>query len=484
MKKRMLGLFIMLVLFSSFALPIAGAEGITSLYIGVVYEYEAMNVVLENAFLLQNPDARIVYYLYSEQALMKVLETGEPRLDLVIVDSALRQQLIEKGLLADLYDEVLTAWPDTLLDIREVCETDGKLYGFPRSIYQPTWGWNNKLAEKYGIEKPRFGWTWSEFADLCESLDFDPDGDGKNDFYLAHGSKTMVEGMNNIESDMIQEYCQQYPENLDTPLFYEQLSNFERVQNSKALLAIDTIDPPTFEGNAAVLIAFYGSISPLNFSISGDDVSLITVPLLEEENMQYAGGITYYAMPARNASIAAVSSFLELASNPLILNFCDLMTPELAVGKNVPQNFVVNWDNWPSFQLNYGNKIYTVSQPWKTAVSNAPYTPELAEQTQLIRSSFVDYYAQPGSFANSTFQTLAKYMRQEISAEEVAALLQADLRPQTEGFYPALATPSLLNPLDQQPMDSIFPESLSLPSEEQQPIGLYPALPTPVPPMN
>src|SRR5262249_30830712 len=59
----------------------------------------------------------------------------------------------------------------------------GHLYGLPSTFTPYVMYYNRDLLASAGLDPPRPGWTWDEFAAACRAVTRDRDGDGRIDVW-------------------------------------------------------------------------------------------------------------------------------------------------------------------------------------------------------------------------------------------------------------------------------------------------------------
>lgn len=267
------------------------------LHIGVIQEDLIGNHSLEIAFLHKYPRGKIVYHLLTMDQLTAYLLSQESTIDLFILTSAMIRDYARLGALKDFYEtSLLERWPEAWIDMQHQAETDGKLYGLPMKHEQSFWGWYDDLAQKLGIEKPSQPWTWDQYLNLCQTLPYDLNGDGSNDFFLMTGS-----AHNNLhlafENDFLTQYAYQYAltgGSFQTPEFERLMQLFIDIYSSGALLEIGGRSPVFEDEEALLMTRFYPGSQISN--IDGKH-SFLLPPTIDTIDPGYVAFVYMYSLP-------------------------------------------------------------------------------------------------------------------------------------------------------------------------------------------
>ncbi|MBR6536921.1 MAG: extracellular solute-binding protein [Lachnospiraceae bacterium] len=138
------------------------------------------------------------------EAYIESVEEGTPIAQIVELDYRFVAEPMKKGLYYDLatLDELDFSeekWNDS---VREFMTVGDSVYGMKAGASEPVGGviFNKRLFEEAGLDpnlpydlQAAGEWTWSKFAELCEILTRDTDGDGQTDVYatVSRGATTL-----------------------------------------------------------------------------------------------------------------------------------------------------------------------------------------------------------------------------------------------------------------------------------------------------
>lgn len=266
---------------------------------------------------------------------------GGGELDLLLVGDGQRKLFAGQGLLEDFYGTgLLPQWHESWLDLRKQMETDGKLYGFPRSVEVGHMSWYDELGERVGIEKPGALWTWEDFARLATDISYDVDGDGAKDFCLLYGY-TNTNGMTGYEIASLELYTYQRAlqgEAFSSPEFEALMDQFVQVYQSRAL---DPAGIPLFQERDAQLIK---RVTESGWLITPDGYSYLNNPTLYADDPGYTGRGYAFALlksaPHREAALDFLRGSLELCERRI--SACDITA---YLNKNMPVCCLNVWGN-------------------------------------------------------------------------------------------------------------------------------------------
>lgn len=358
--------------------------------IAITNPNDAIHPVIEEAFYHMNPATDIVYALHPQDQLKTMILAGLADFDLIIQPIEQINAYGEDGYLEDLYPKMgLDSWPEHLLDIRLQVEQNGALYGIPTAVYQATWAWNDALAQAAGIEKPADLWNWGDYQALSDQLPLDINKDGTKDVYLMYGAKTQDTALPNVQLSNLYNYFSAYPGDFTSERFHKQLDIFTGIFSASSLLSMDAIAPPMFNHNPAVLINYFGAISPLGLiAYEYGDHSFLPPPIFEDDDAFYLGGVTACAMMNTAPHSEAALAFLSAMLSPDAMSAVFLQNGMVdLVYKQMPSSI---WsDIYGVFQPSFGGENgshYMVPKGRVFQVETFPYTKDQFDAAQRFRS--------------------------------------------------------------------------------------------------
>lgn len=295
------GIFFAFLLLFCLGLCVVAFADSNDLVIGVDNSYRISNPAIEYLYLSQYPDATITYRLIDPKN--DTIDSMKD-LDLLILNYTNLPAFDNQQALMDLYDCIDPAiWDSGWMDLRLLCEKDGQLIGFPRSLIQDMWMWNDAVANKYKIEKPDTLWSWDDFAVLTKPMK----KAYKKHMYLFAGSDHVSGALSNYMDDPIQN-CIQFNdiEDISMQMFSSAFNNFATVTQSRTLCSNEIAQT---RDDAQVL--FMNLPSGAYYPSS----SYVIPPCSDVTNPQYTGQASYYcALNTKPLSESAAAFFHLLTS--------------------------------------------------------------------------------------------------------------------------------------------------------------------------
>jgi ABC-type glycerol-3-phosphate transport system substrate-binding protein len=357
------------------------------LNIGLIQEDLADNYQLEIAFLHKYPHGKVIYHLLSSEQLSAYLLGKGSTLDLLILPCRLTADYARQGVLTNFYDtSLMTTWPQAWINVRSQAEIDGKLFGFPKAIYQSFFGWFDTLAQQVGVEKPDRLWTWDAFNKLCQTLPYDLNADGNKDFILMRGDYHSS-GLSGWVNDFSEQYAYQYAlrgGSFQTPEFEHLIHIFIDICSSGALSKMNDY-LPLFNSQDAALISRFSSDS--EFMFLGDNCSFMLPPVLDTDNPGYVGQFYTFSLLNNAPHKEAALHFLESALEPTIQNM--FVHTGGIFTKTMPEYRITN-SSVSLFEAfapdQEGNMVYTVDN-----TDGYVIYPVLDEIGEISQENFEDY---------------------------------------------------------------------------------------------
>lgn len=401
------------------------------LHIGLIEARLADNYPLEMAFLKQYPNGKIVYHLLNAEQLSAYLLSNESTLDLLILQNTLTNDFAVQGAFVDFYDtDLFSAWPKDWIDVQKQAETDGRLFGFPKSIDQNFLGWNKPLAQRVGADKPSLIWTWDDYLELCQTLPYDLDGDAQKDFLLMRGNYH-VSGLSGFVNDFFEQYAYQYAlkgGSFLAPEFEKLVRLFMDILASKALGNWEEA-VPVFEGEDAVLLtAFSGDCDDV---LSETRHAFLPYPVLNWEDPGYAGLFYTYSLLKNAPHQALAIDFLKNAFHSDVQS--------MAVGLNqvftrtLPKYIIVNEGTslYDAFAPDAnGAMTYSVAGEGGYAIYPlderlGEISPEVFEAYQFMREYLLPYNSQWVEISILWFEMFEQYQSGALPLPEVLRAMDA-----------------------------------------------------------
>ncbi len=393
------------------------------LHIGVIQENLASNFALEMAFLVQYPNATIVYHNLTSDQFSAYLLSKESKLDLLILTNKIRDDYSKHGILVDLYEtSLLDAWPEGFIDIRQQAETDGKLFGFPKRLYNFSFTWFDALAERVDAQKPSQPWSWEEFAAMAIQLPYDLNLDGKKEYGLMHGN-AHINGMVGFIDDHLEQYAYQYALNggsFQTPEFARLMELFMETYASGALNAKGV---PLFKDEPAMLLSRILTVD--DYVGMHNSCSFVLPPTIDVEQPGYVGWYYTFSLLSNAPHTEAALDFLRNGLDERIQSMYNELDEVFT--KEIPQYYVNNdaVHMLTAFAPDQNGELtYTVSNTESYTVT------ELSEETrktvQEVYESFVfmreHFLPNTGEWYRLSilwFELLPQYMNNTLSLEEM-----------------------------------------------------------------
>ena len=387
--KRVFGWLLILALLScSFT---AGAEN-DMLVIAVLQESDAMNLPAEEAFFKQYPSAMIEYRLYTEEQLNTMLITGTKEFDMAILPYPTLFNMAKKGLLAPVNQSInQSTYPDQLIDLSGLLTIDDWVFALPMSIAQPFWIWNESIAAPAGVSYPeKAAWSWVDYAELANQFPKDVDGDGMVDTYLMYGSYLPAyPAFESVNLNMFTQYAAQHS---DFDSFAEQyLELFREILVSDALMNIkeDT-------GSFCVLIQEASADNPLDI-LDGALVEelggyrFLAPPLLDPENIRYAGSMSACAMMKNADRDDLAAAFLRAMISEDALHYGVFRQNNRLISRKPPKQmyFDENGDFAPVFMERDGRIAYRVAAGRDIPVISFIYSDDAFALSQDFREKLI-----------------------------------------------------------------------------------------------
>lgn len=312
MKKLICLLFLFFFLAASFC----GFAEENVLHIGVIAPGDTDNPWMEKYSLENIPGLKIVYHIYPEELLKNLIVSNKLNVDVLILYGALRDTVGKSGILLNLY-ELLPSFPAHYGNVKHLFETDGQLYGIPRSLFTlDSYTWNEKLGERLGITKPSSPWDFKDMLDIAEKTQFDIDGDGVRDAYLISGASNRHYGIDNYLDEFFTQYLYQYAlhgKPFSDPKFFELLEISRRLLASGAVLPLDAA-APQYNGNPAFLLSLLGSGSEqLDLE---ESASIVKGPVVDKNDPAYYAGIDAYCLLRSSPNIELAKKWANLLLSP------------------------------------------------------------------------------------------------------------------------------------------------------------------------
>ncbi len=410
--------------------PVVSQEPV-ELHIGIVQENLADNLPLELAFSHKYPKGKIVYHYLSTEQLSAYLLSNEAMLDLLILGTRLSMDYAKQGVFVNLYETpLLDSWPQSWIDMKKQAETDGKLYGFPKAIYQSFFGWNDSLAEHIKVKMPEGAWTWEDYLQLCKTLPYDINGDGIKEFFLMRGHYHSS-GLSGFINDFLEQYAYQYALQggaFQTKEFEHLMTIFMDIYSSGALVDMRG-NMPTFQGADAALISAFSSED--GFIINDWIHTFLLPPTLDSNEPGYVGALYSYSLLHNAPNSKVALDFLQSAFDPNIQN---IISHESQIfTKKIPEYYAVN----PAISLydafapdEKGNMTYTVSNTDNYIVYL--WTDEYEEISEVAFQKFIfmrehllpntgDWY----ELSRLWFELMPQYMNNTLQLSEMTAALDS-----------------------------------------------------------
>lgn len=151
----------------------------------------AMNQAWIDMFEAEHPNVRVDMRVVSGQGFDQVLLTqiagGIPP-DVTYVTPQGFPNLVRREIYEDLtpYMERDGVSRDEYLpNLLKPYESEGRVYGLPRSWHPFVIFYNKRLFQRFGVEYPSAKWTWDDFIAAGKRLTRDEDGDGAPEFRAA-----------------------------------------------------------------------------------------------------------------------------------------------------------------------------------------------------------------------------------------------------------------------------------------------------------
>lgn len=153
-----------------------------------------------DAYETEHPNVKIEYQQVSDYLTKIFTEAASDELpDLLACQVGYTQEFADAGVLEEINIEDLKA--DADYDFEDFWETtldyamyNGKYYGLPVDGGNYAWVYNKKIFEQLNIEVPEEGYSWEEFAKVCQTIMENKDSVGVNYATLVndYGLKTIL----------------------------------------------------------------------------------------------------------------------------------------------------------------------------------------------------------------------------------------------------------------------------------------------------
>ena len=172
-------------------LDLVALQGIKSLRIALASDMDIGNVVLstsEKRFMEKHIDAIIDMVRVTQDQLRLDLMSDPSSYDLIVCEPSLWNDLAQAGVFADLesFPQLRDAW-QLWIDMSPLCRYESRLMGVPLWLNCDLLWVNDTLTDLLkAVQWPEPDWTWEDFLRLARQCCQDLNGDGKPDLYIAY----------------------------------------------------------------------------------------------------------------------------------------------------------------------------------------------------------------------------------------------------------------------------------------------------------
>jgi len=324
------------------------------------------------------------------------LMSGDKDPDILLLHNLKINDFARNKCLLDLnaYPEIKDKFSKMFTGIEQLCTSYGSLTGVPYLLDIMAWAVNEDLLKRLNIELPGDSWTWNDFYEYAKKVRKDINGDGIKDTYI-------------IEAEVRVPYFLDLYESIHIDAINAQV-NIDR-QELKDLLIIwkklwdeDLLKPGRMKGHEEDDVLLYH----IDMSLALGDATIIYPPHLEHERKYYA---QFYALCINNNS----------ENKELAVEFLSTYLSE-EVQKHNPVDAIYK-----------DRSIYENSQYFIDAAKfsgDSPFGKMSNDRNYEIYKTMLENscanYGIPTDLRIFTINTIEKYIRNEIDADEAVSLIE------------------------------------------------------------